>query len=78
LEGNRENPMDGEVRVMCAAMSSVGVGSSHTVHLVSPAGMGFQGHGRLPQTRRERLIAGALQAVSEGSVDGLVQTRDTC
>ena len=77
MEGNRESPMDGEVRVMHAALSSVGVGSSHTVYPVSPAGMGFRSLDGADQSRRERLIEATLEVVSAGSVDRLVQTRDT-
>ncbi len=77
MEGNREAPMDGEVRVKGAEVQLGGVYSSHTLHGTSPANTGSSSISASSRSRRERLIAAAIEVLAEGSVDRLVESRDT-
>jgi hypothetical protein len=75
LEGNRVRTVDGNVRAKHASVTLAGVGSSHTLHSVSPASTGNTVLKEAPLSRRERLIEATVQVVSEGSVDRLQHSR---
>jgi hypothetical protein len=69
--------MDDGVRVIHASGSSAQLSSSHTAHTFGPAGAGSNTLASPGQTRRERLIAATGEVLADGSVDRLLESRDT-
>ncbi len=68
--------MDAKVRVNHAEGSPTAMGSSHTGHTVHAAGASSSTLVAPTQSHRYRLIAATVEALAEGSVDRLRESRD--